>query len=68
VTLKLGNNFLPDPVAVTGSLGIYQLTLPVTETYTVVGTAKRFRFDTPEMNVTLNSDRADVDFTARTNN
>jgi hypothetical protein len=49
----------------TNNLGIYLFTdLPVTETYSVTATAKRFRFATGERAVMLNADTENFDFTA----
>ncbi len=64
VTLSGGS--LSSPVTVlTNNLGIYLFTdLPVTETYTVTATAKRFRFATGERAVMLNADTENFDFTA----
>jgi uncharacterized delta-60 repeat protein len=64
VTLSGGS--LSTPVTVlTNNLGIYQfIGLPVTETYTVAATAKRFRFAAGERAVMLNSDTENFDFTA----
>lgn len=64
VTLSGGS--LNEPVTVmTNNFGIYYFTgLPVTETYTVTASAKRFRFSTSEARFMLNADRADLDFMA----
>ncbi|HEV7644607.1 MAG TPA: carboxypeptidase regulatory-like domain-containing protein [Pyrinomonadaceae bacterium] len=64
VTLSGGS--LSEPVtALTNNLGIYQFTnLPVTETYTVTATAKRFRFAAGERVVMLNAETENFDFSA----
>ncbi len=64
VTLSGGS--LSEPATVlTNNLGIYQFTnLPVTETYNVTATAKRFRFATGERTVMLNTDTENFDFNA----
>jgi hypothetical protein len=64
VTLSGGSLNAPVMV-VTNNLGLYQFTgLPVTETYNVFVSAKRFRFTDGEETLMLNQDRGNLDFTA----
>jgi uncharacterized delta-60 repeat protein len=64
VTISGGE--LAEPVTMlTNNLGIYFFSgLPVTESYTVTATAKRFRFANGERAVTLNADTENFDFAA----
>lgn len=66
ISVVLSGGGLSQPVyALTNQFGYYTFAnLPVTETYTVSISSKRFNFGDPAQSLMLNQDTANVDFTA----